>query len=101
VNFKALVVLLCFICFESTAADNKSEKFAPGIELPLAEGRNLILRACTTCHTLEGVPAYQKYWGFNRWLPMVENMIEHGAKLDDEEKIVVTCYLAKYFGTEG
>lgn len=95
-----MLLLFCFSCFDVCAADNTPEYYEPGIELPQAEGRELILRACTSCHTLEGVPAYQKYWGFERWLPMVENMVEHGAKLNAEEKIVVTRYLAKYFGTD-
>jgi len=30
----------------------------------------------------------------------VENMIEHGAKLDDNEKVIVTRYLSRYFGTD-
>jgi hypothetical protein len=82
------------------AAEGEQDFFEPGIELPRGEGRDLILRACTRCHTLEGVPAYSRYWGFERWLPMVENMIEHGSKLDDDEKVIVARYLGKYFGTD-
>ena len=97
---RVLLLLFCFSCFEVCAADNESENYEPGIDLPEGEGRELMLRACTSCHTLEGVPAYQKYWGFERWLPMVENMIEHGAKLSEDEKIVVTRYLGQFFGTD-
>jgi hypothetical protein len=95
-----LFLLLAGLADNVIGAEEIQLHFDPGIELPQSEGRALILRACTNCHTLEGVPAFQKYWGYERWLPMVENMIEHGARLDAEEKVVVTRYLAKYFGTD-
>ena len=96
----AIAVGCMLLTISIAAAENEPDFFEPGIVLPEAEGRELILRACTRCHTLEGVPAYSRYWGFDRWLPMVENMIEHGSKLDDEEKIIVARYLGKYFGTD-
>ena len=83
------------------AAEPEQAYYDPGIDLPDAAGKGLILRACTHCHDLKGVPAYRKYWGFDRWLPMVENMIAHGAKLDDEEKIVVARYLGRHYGIDG
>lgn len=94
-----LLASIC-LCGIVSAGEPQQTYFEPGIALPEDTGKALILQACTRCHTLEGVPAYQKYWGFERWLPMVENMIKHGAELDDEEKIVVTRYLAKYYGTD-
>ena len=94
-----LSVLAC-LAIPVNAAEPEQDYFEPGIALPDAEGKTLILRACTGCHTLEGVPAYEKYWGYERWLPMVDNMIEHGAKLDDNEKVIVTRYLGRYFGTD-
>ena len=94
-------ILMCTcLCGNVLAAEPEREYYEPGIELPAGEGRELIVRACTRCHTLDGVPAYRKYWGYDRWLPMVENMIKHGAELNEVEKIVVTHYLARYFGTD-
>ena len=97
----ALLLSLSCLCVNGLAAEGKQDHYEPGIALPEADGKALIPRACTGCHTLEGVPAYSKYWGFDRWLPMVENMIKHGAVLDEREKIVVTQYLARHFGTDG
>lgn len=94
-----LALLLALLATGAQGAEPAQDYFEPGIPLPEDAGKDLILRACTRCHTLEGVPAYRKYWGFDRWLPMVENMIEHGAKLNAEEKVVVTRYLARHFGT--
>ena len=87
------------LCCQALAADGKQDYFEPGIPLPDDEGKALVLRACTGCHTLEGVPAFRKYWGYRHWLPMVETMIDHGARLDDEEKVAVTRYLARHYGT--
>lgn len=97
---RAVLPLLWCLCVNCLAAEDKPDTFEPGIALPEDDGKALVLRACTRCHTLEGVPAYSKYWGYDRWLPMVENMIKHGAVLDDDEKVVVTRYLARYFGTD-
>lgn len=94
------LLLLSLACLSAEAPPGEQEYFEPGIELPAGKGRDLILRACTRCHTLEGVPAYSKYWGYERWLPMVENMVKHGAKLDEEEKVIVTRYLARHYGTD-
>lgn len=94
------VLLLCLAAVTVAAAESGVEYYEPGIELPAGEGRELILKACTRCHNLEGVPAYRKYWGFERWLPMVDNMVKHGAPLNEEEKITVTRYLAKFYGTD-
>ena len=94
----SLYLLLCLS--PVFAGEDKQEYFEPGIDLPQSEGRDLILRSCTQCHTLEGVPAYSKYWGYSQWLPMVENMVKHGAELDNNEKVIVSRYLGKYFGTD-
>lgn len=94
-------LIACLLSGSLQAADSGQAVYAPGIDLPDDNGKALILKACTRCHDLKGVPAYRKYWGFDRWLPMVENMIEHGAKLNDEEKITVARYLGKHFGIDG
>lgn len=94
----ALLLSLSCLCVNGLAAEE--EYYEPGIALPEGDGKALILRACTRCHTLEGVPGYSKYWGFDLWLPMIENMIKHGAVLDEQEKIIVTRYLARYYGTD-
>lgn len=99
---KLTLILLCLLpgIWGQSARPAEQTYFEPGIGLPDADGKALILRACTGCHTLEGVPAYRKYWGYERWLPMVENMIKHGAELNAEEKEAVARYLGKYFGTD-
>jgi hypothetical protein len=100
ITFRLLLAVLCAGSLTVEAAEEALEFYEPGLVLPEGEGRELILRACIRCHTLEGVPAYRNYWGFDRWLPMVENMVQHGSRLSEEEKITVARYLGKYFGTD-
>lgn len=76
----------------------EGQSYPPGIELPDGEGRELLATACTRCHTLEGLPAYQKYWRAPQWRTMVETMVNNGAKLDPEQMELVTRYLAEHFG---
>ncbi|MDG2175438.1 MAG: hypothetical protein P8M72_04805 [Gammaproteobacteria bacterium] len=100
IAFRLFLAALCVGSLTAQGAEDAQEYYEPGIVLPTGEGREHILRACTRCHTLEGVPAYSKYWGYERWLPMVENMVQHGSRLNEEEKIIVARYLGKYFGTD-
>jgi hypothetical protein len=72
--------------------------FPPGIELPPGTGQALISEACTKCHDLKGLPAFKGYWNRDRWLSMIEIMINHGAELEPEEVNLVADYLAQHFG---
>lgn len=80
------------------AAAEPAAYFPPGIELPAGTGRELVLRACTRCHDLKGVPAFKGYWTQSQWLAMTETMIKHGARLNADEAQQVAHYLATHFG---
>jgi hypothetical protein len=75
------------------------QRFDPVIELPEGEGKQLVLAACTRCHTLEGLPSYKAYWGRTQWFDMVESMVKNGAVLDPQQMQKVTDYLTANFGT--
>lgn len=81
-----------------TAAENVPGQYAPGIELPEGEGVELVRAACTGCHDLAGLRAYQGYWNEARWRSMVTTMVRNGAELDAEQAASVTAYLTRYFG---
>ena len=76
-----------------------AETYAPGIELPLGDGQAVVRKACTKCHSLEGLPMYKGYYDRGRWLLFVETMIANGATLNEEEKDLVVDYLTENFGT--
>lgn len=81
------------------SAQGEEARHEPGIDLPVDEGRALLVAACTRCHDLTGLPAYRQYWNRDRWRSMVDSMVENGAPLDETGKQVVTEYLARHFGT--
>lgn len=99
-----LKIFICLVILSFSlrllSAEAEQEYYEPGITLPEGEGRQLVLAGCTGCHTLEGVPAFRNYWGYERWLPMVENMVKHGAELNQAEIKEVAKYLGKYYGTD-
>ena len=81
-----------------TAASEGAGRFAPGLELPEGDGKQLLETACTTCHDLAGLSAYEGYWGRERWASMVVTMIDHGAELDESQAETVVEYLTTFFG---
>jgi hypothetical protein len=74
------------------------QRFDPVIELPEGEGKQLVLAACTRCHTLEGLQSYKGYWGRTQWFDMVQSMVKNGAVLDSGQVQKVTDYLTANFG---
>lgn len=101
-SFSFLGLLFIFGLQGSLAAENgnkiSEESYEPGIILPIGPGQALISTACTKCHDLKGLPAYKGYWNKQRWLSMIDIMIEHGAKLSIDERELVADYLTEHFG---
>jgi mono/diheme cytochrome c family protein len=82
----------------SVASSALTERHAPDIDLPDGPGRALLETACTACHNLAGLAAYQGYWDRARWASMVDTMVEYGAALSASETETLVAYLAQYFG---
>jgi hypothetical protein len=94
---------LCSLSAALSASENEvtgTKHFDPNIELPQSKGRDLVLRACTRCHELGGLSAYEDYWRFPQWKAMVENMVKNGAVLLPDEQDVVAEYLARHFSPD-
>lgn len=93
------VLLSLQLGLASEDGNDPSSRFAPVIDLPPGEGKELISIACTRCHTLEGLEAYKGYWNRDQWFAMVESMVKNGAQLDVAQMELVTEYLTKNFGS--
>ena len=94
---------LCTLSAAGLASENEvtaTKHFNPNIELPESKGRDLVLRACTRCHELGGLSAYEDYWRFPEWKAMVENMVKNGAVLLPDEQDLVAEYLARHFSPD-
>jgi mono/diheme cytochrome c family protein len=65
------------------------------------DGAVILRRACTVCHALRGLSAYQDYWGEPEWRSMVETMVEYGAEVSPSEVEALAAWLAVNYGTAG
>jgi virginiamycin B lyase len=71
---------------------------ADSSRLPAGEGRAIVEQACTGCHNLEGLWAYQGYYDERRWRGLVDTMIAHGAELNETDTTRLVDYLVEHFG---
>lgn len=60
------------------------------------QGEVLLEERCTECHALDRVTQVEQTRA--EWQATVEDMIEKGATLNDEEKGVLVDYLAENYG---
>jgi DNA uptake protein ComE-like DNA-binding protein len=67
-------------------------------ELPPGKAKPLVQRACTTCHEL--IIGSKQKMDRERWTVLVEDMVERGARLSEEETAEVVEYLATNFGAK-
>jgi len=77
----------------NTPAQTKSPPAEPS--LPDGPGKDVILRACTQCHDLKVITS--KRATEDEWAKTVNDMINRGAVLSDDEADAVIDYLSKHF----
>jgi competence protein ComEA len=78
------------------AAEQDSQVSRPSGEgLPEGLGRDVMVRACGTCH--EGRRAASVRLTRDGWAAVIEDMQKRGAKVSDEEFPVILDYLATHF----
>lgn len=87
-------LLAAFAC----ASGPSSSRTAEAADTP-PEGAVILRRACTVCHALRGLTAYQDYWGEPEWRSMVETMVDYGAEVDPDEVPILARWLAENYGT--
>lgn len=63
--------------------------------LPEGAGRPIVQRSCTTCHNLRMVTS--KKGARSYWSKTVDDMVNRGAELSDEEIGTVVDYLSSSF----
>lgn len=70
----------------------------PGVDLPAAPARELLLSRCLGCHDLGGLDLFKDFYAREDWLRLLETMVAHGAAVDRSEIAIMADYLALYFG---
>lgn len=63
---------------------------------PAAPERDLVVRACTACHTPELVIA--KRHTADEWDDIIAKMVDRGAQANDMEQQQILEYLVRFFG---
>jgi hypothetical protein len=66
-------------------------------DLPAGPNRDIVSRACQTCHDLSMVIAAT---GLTRdgWDATIEEMVSYGMRVDREERAKILIYLSTYLG---
>ena len=70
--------------------------FAATPPLPAGKGKAIVQRSCKGCHALKVVTA--KRATKDQWKVLVDQMINRGAEVEDEEFDTLLAYLSKNFG---
>jgi hypothetical protein len=79
--------------------DGKADAPVAGAVVPI-DGAGLLERACTQCHPLRGLSAYQDYWGAREWRSMIQTMVGYGARLSPEEADALARWLGRNYGND-
>ena len=67
-------------------------------DLPEGEGKKLLQQGCTSCHDLDVVVT--QHASKERWQSLVQDMVDRGAPLKEDEVKILIEYLAKSFPPE-
>ncbi len=56
-----------------------------GVELPVGQGREILVVSCLGCHELGSLALFKGYYTRDSWRVLVLTMIESGAEVDAAE----------------
>lgn len=87
---RAIPALL--MCLASAAAASSASPDQPD------KARQLVLDACTACHTLDRVKVQRLT--SDEWRGEIAGMLSEGVPLTDDEIDLVVDYLARHFGPD-
>lgn len=68
----------------------------PRVELPEGSGKNIVVKACQSCHSLRRITPM--HLSASDWRKMVETMVGLGAAVGQDDLETVVKYLAQNFG---
>lgn len=67
----------------------------PGAKLPPGDGRDLVIKTCSKCHTPDIVAG--QAFDPKGWQEVIDQMIGNGADASDDDFAKIVAYLAKSF----
>ncbi len=92
--FVVLLAILIVGC-SSAATTAAPAAGSSGSETTAIDGKTLLETRCTVCHSLDRVQS--KSGSADDWKSTVDKMIQNGAKISEEEAIVLVKYLAENY----
>ncbi len=66
---------------------------AASAQLPDGAGRQILNRACVTCHALTEVTKFRGFYARAQWRDIVLTMVDYGAPVGEKDVEVLTDYL--------
>lgn len=67
-------------------------------ELPDGAGKQILNRACVTCHGLREVTKFRGFYTRAQWRDIVMTMVDYGAAVNDKDAEILTSYLTDALG---
>ena len=71
---------------------------AAPVELPEGAGKQILTRACVSCHNLTEVTKFRGFYTRPQWRDIVQTMVDYGAAVNDKDAEVLTNYLTESLG---
>ena len=71
---------------------------AAPVELPDGAGKQILTRACVSCHSLTEVTKFRGFYTRSQWRDIVQTMVDYGAAVNDKDAEVLTTYLTEALG---
>jgi len=68
------------------------------VDLPEGPGKQILNRACVSCHALTEVTKFRGFYTHPQWRDIVQTMFDYGAPVNDKEVEVLTTYLTESLG---
>lgn len=95
----ALISLPFFVAAAQTDnAKQPGPSAADANLLPDGPGKEVVLKKCTTCHSIRNVIASRRT--ADDWAQEVSKMVGRGATISDDEADTIVNYLADHFGPD-
>lgn len=92
----ALVTLPFLVAAAQTDNAKPGPSPADANLLPDGPGKDLVLKKCTSCHSIRNVIASRRT--ADDWAQEVSKMVGRGATISDDEADTIVNYLADHFG---
>ena len=106
VGFTAVVLTAAIGCASRTPPPAAASTMTPSApvaatsaeELPQGPGRQILMRACVSCHNLREVTKFKGFYARPQWRDIVQTMVDYGAAVNDKDAEVLTSYLTESLG---